>query len=106
MPTPYEQGQSLAWIELDTEGVRVHHATVETIEPASAPGRWTVTTDRGVSIVDGAGVGAETVPLEQDIADDLYLYGDGFLVTSTLLGMEQGSDQDYAFDLGDDLGLD
>jgi hypothetical protein len=35
----------------------------------------------------------------------LYVYGDGFLVTSTLLGIEHSTDQDNAVDEGDDLGL-
>jgi hypothetical protein len=105
MPAPYEQGQPVAWIEIDTEGLRVHRATVDTVEPSPAADRWTITTDRGTTTVDATGIGPDAVPLEPDIAEDLYVYGDGYLVTSTLIGMELAADIDSGVDEGDDLGL-
>jgi len=95
----------MAWIDMDAEGVRVHRTTVETVEPAPTPDHWVVSTERGTATVDIHGIGPEAVPLDPDIDADIYLYGDGFLVTSTLLGVEHGADQDHAADQGDDLGL-
>jgi hypothetical protein len=95
----------LAWLDIDPEGVRVHRATVESIEPASTPSHWRVAADRGITTVDASGVGPEVVPLDPDIDADLYVYGDGFLVTSTMIGMEQSADADTAIDRGDDLDL-
>ncbi|MCW2718476.1 hypothetical protein [Pseudonocardia sp.] len=105
MPAPYEQGQPLAWIEIDTEGVRVHRARVEAIEPSATTGSWHITTERGSTTVDASGVAPSAVPLEPDIADDLYLYGDGYLVTSSLIGLEFSADMDTTVERGDDLDL-
>ncbi len=104
MPAPYEQGQALAWIEIDPDGLRVHSATVDTIEPSPTANRWTITTDRGTTIVDANGIGADAVPLDPDIADDLYVYGDGYLVTPTAIDLGLSLDEDSSVDLGDDLG--
>jgi hypothetical protein len=40
-----------------------------------------------------------------EIADDLYVYGDGYLVTSTLIELDVGANADSSLDQGDDLGL-
>ena len=104
MPAPYEQGQTLAWIEIDPDGLRVHRATVDTIEPTPAADRWTITTDRGTTTVDATGAGPDAVPLEPDIAEDLYVYGDGYLVTPTAIDLDRSLDEDTSVDLGDDLG--
>jgi len=105
MSAPFEPGNTLAWVEIDPDGLRVHRAAVETIDRGTAPNRWSVTTDRGTAIVDEAGVGSVAVPLDSDIEADLYVYGDGYLVTSTAIGIEAPADQDSSRDRGDDLGL-
>jgi hypothetical protein len=83
MTPPYQHGHPVAWIETDPQGVRVHRASINTIEPALEPDHWLITTDRGTTAVDQTGVGSNAVPLDPDIAEDLHVYGDGYLVTST-----------------------
>jgi hypothetical protein len=104
MPAPYERGQPLAWIEIDPDGLRVHRATVDTIETSPTADRWTITTDRGSTTVDATGIGADAVPLDPDIAEDLYIYGDGYLVTPTAIDLGHSLDENSSVDLGDDLG--
>jgi hypothetical protein len=86
-------------------GLRVHRATVRTIQRAAAPNRWSVTTDRGTTTVDNTGVGSAVVPLDPDIQADLYLHGDGYLVTSTSIGVESSTEQDSTLERDDDRGL-
>jgi len=105
MSAPFEPGNTLVWMEIDRDGLRVHRAIVETIDRGTAPSRWSVTTDRGTATVDEAGVGPVAVPLDSDIEADLYVYGDGYLVTSTAIGIEASADQDSSRDRGDDLGI-
>jgi hypothetical protein len=81
------------------------HPQVQTIQRAAAPDRWSVTTDRGTTSVDNTGIGSAVVPLDPDIQADLYLHGDGYLVTSTSIGVESSTEQDSSFERGDDLGL-
>jgi hypothetical protein len=106
MAAPYRNEHALAWIESDPEGVRVHRASIITIEPAPEPDHWLITTDRGTTIVDHAGISSNAVPLDPEIADDLYVYGDGYLVTSTLIELDLGANAESSLDQGDDLGLD
>ncbi|MEN3263913.1 hypothetical protein [Pseudonocardia sp.] len=105
MSAPFEPGSALAWMEIDPDGLRVHRATVETIEHTAA-GRWSVTTDHGTATVDGTGVGSVAVPLDPDIEADLYIYGDGYLVSPTSLGVEDSAQEDTSLERGDDLGFD
>jgi hypothetical protein len=78
----------------------------ETIQrSAAAPDRWSVTTDRGTTTVDNTGAGSAVVPLDLDIQADLYLHGDGYLVTSTSIGLESSTEEDSSIERGDDLGL-
>jgi hypothetical protein len=104
MTPPYQHGHPVAWIETDPQGVRVHRASINTIEPALEPDHWLITTDRGTTAVDQTGVGSNAVPLDPDIAEDLHVYGDGYLVTSTLIELDLGADEDSSLDQGDDLG--
>jgi hypothetical protein len=104
MSAPFELGTTVVWMEIDPNGLRVHRARVETIHPA-APDRWSVTTDRGTTTVDNTGVGSVAVPLDPDIQADLYVHGDGYLVTSTSIGLESSTEQDSSLERGDDRGL-
>jgi len=61
-------------MEIDPDGLRVHRATVETIQRSPAPDRWSVTTDRGTTTVDNTGIGSVAVPLDPNIQADLYIY--------------------------------
>jgi hypothetical protein len=105
MSAPFEPGNTVVWMEIDPDGLRVHRATVQTIQRADAPDRWSVTTDRGTTTVDNTGVGSAVVPLDPDIQADLYVHGDGYLVTSTSIGVESSTGQDSSIERGDDLGL-
>ena len=105
MSAPFEPGNTVVWMEIDPDGLRVHRATVETIQRSPAPDRWSVTTDRGTTTVDNTGIGSVAVPLDPDIQADLYLHGDGYLVTSTSIGLESSAEEDSSFERGDDLGL-
>jgi hypothetical protein len=58
MAAPYKHGDALAWIETDPDGVRVHRASIDTVEPAHEPDHWVITTDRGRAAVDHAGIGS------------------------------------------------
>jgi hypothetical protein len=81
-----------------------HRATVETIQRAPAPDRWSATTDCGKTTVDNTGVGYVAVPLDTDIQADLYIYGDGYLVTSTSMRVESSTEQECSLERGDDCG--
>lgn len=105
MAPPYTPGQTLAWLDADPEGVRVHRATVLSIEQADQPERWTVSTERGLAIVDRAGVGAHAVALDTDIQTELYIRGDGYLVDPTHIELAHTLDQTSCLDLGDDLDI-
>jgi hypothetical protein len=106
MSAPFEPGNTVVWMEIDPDGLRVHRATVQTIQHAeAAPDQWSVTTDRGTTTVDNTGVGSVAVPLDPDIQADLYVHGDGYLVTSTSIGLESSTEQDSCLERGDDLGL-
>jgi hypothetical protein len=105
MSAPFEPGNTVVWMEIDPDGLRVHRATVQTIQRSPAPDRWSVTTDRGTTTVDNTGVGSKAVPLDPDIQADLYVHGDGYLVTSTSIGLESSTEQDSSNERGDDLGL-
>jgi hypothetical protein len=45
------------------------------------------------------------LPLDPDIQADLYVHGDGYLVTSTSIGLESSTEQDNSLERGDDRGL-
>jgi hypothetical protein len=45
------------------------------------------------------------IPLDPDIQADLYLHGDGYLVTSTSIGVESSTEQDSTLERDDDRGL-
>ena len=105
MSAPFEPGNTVAWMEIDPDGLRVHRATVQTIQRSTAPDRWSVTTDRGTTTVDNTGVGSAAVPLDPDIQADLYIHGDGYLVTSTSIGLESSTEENSSLERGDDLGL-
>jgi hypothetical protein len=105
MSAPFEPGNTLVWMEIDPDGLRVHRATVQTIQRSTEPDRWSVTTDRGTTTVDNTGVGSVAVPLDPDIQADLYIHGDGYLVTSTSIGVESSPEQDSSIERGEDLDL-
>jgi|SRR5581483_2885063 len=113
MAPPYAPGNRVAWIDTDPEGIRVHRATVVQIDAASQRGRWLVTTDRGSAVVDPSGQSGHILPIDADIATELYLKGDGFLVRPTASDQQQVYEQhstaatlDHEMDLGDDLDFD
>lgn len=112
MSQPYTPGETLAWVDSDPEGIRLYRATVLHIEPTEH-GRWAVTTDRGDGTVDHTGNSGHILPLDVDIAADLYLRGEGYLIHPTLtdshLTVERdGYEHDESLDAeyGDDLDLD
>lgn len=106
MARPYDPGHQVAWIETDTHGVRVHRTTVESIEQATEPDTWAVTTARGTETVDDAGIGNRAVPLDEFLEAELHIKGDGYLITATYVDLTHDLDEDSALDLGgDDLGI-
>jgi hypothetical protein len=118
MPRPYSPGQALAWLTPDPDGIRVSRAVVESIEPADDDAHWRVHTDLGVAVVDSAGVAANVVPLDVDLAYELYNQGGSYVVGPTSLTLDQihnwertleqerTVEQDLDLDLDGDLGLD
>lgn len=119
MPPPYKPGQFLAWVQPDPEGVRVHRALVRDIEPADAT-HWRVTTDRGTALVDDAGHAGHVLPIDADIARELWAHDGDWLVRPTYLDHAQdisrtrdishirdhSHDSDESLDLDDGYGLD
>lgn len=106
MAKPYEAGQPLIWLDNDPDGVRVHRATITAIEPSTDPERWEVTTDRGTLTVDQTGTAAHALPLDDFLATELYIKGNGYLINPTAIEHELALEQDTTLDLGgDDLGL-
>jgi hypothetical protein len=103
MAKPYATGHPMIWLENDPDGVRIHHATVTSIEPSTQPDTWKVTTNLGTATVDHDGIGAHALPLDDFLATELYIKGDGYLITPSLI--EHTLDADNSLDLGDDLGL-
>jgi len=110
---PYTPGQTLAWLDLDPDGIRVHRATVSHIEASAEHDRWRISTDRGDAIVDHTGNSGHVIPIDTDIATQLYVRGDGYLVRPTLMDHPHVLERDIndlALDhdtgLGDDLELD
>jgi hypothetical protein len=81
MASPYARGDTVAWLSIDPEGMRVHRAEVLGIEP-EADG-WRVSTTHGTEHVDMRGEGSALVPSDEEIATELAQRGDGFLVRST-----------------------
>jgi hypothetical protein len=118
MSPPYVPGQSLAWLTAETEGIRVHRAVVQAIEPAEDGVGWKVTTDWGVATVDDEGVTGRVVPIDDEIARELYVHGGDYLVRPTYIDLprdlerirahDEGTslDQDQSLDLDDGYGLD
>jgi hypothetical protein len=51
-------------------------------------------------------VGSHTIPLDPELEADLYVYGTGYLVNSTTIGLEHEPDQDHGIERGDDLDHD
>jgi hypothetical protein len=107
MAAPYERGQQVAYIETDPDGLRVHRATVTNIQ-ALEWGRWAVQTDWGFSAVDAQGIGAELVPLDPEIEAEMFVLGDGYLVTAARVDLERSLDVDRGRDRtsGQDRGFD
>lgn len=110
MTPPYSPGQTLAWLDIHAEGVRLHQATVIHIESATADSRWLINTDRGDSTVDQTGNSGRVLPMDSEIATELYVRGDGYLIRSTTMDQlhvleqeRQGLDVGLDTDLGDDL---
>lgn len=117
MRQPFRPGQTVAWLEPDSKGIRVHRATVLHIEPTKEPHHWHLATDRGHATVNHDGESAKVVPIDTEIAADLYTRGDGYLVQPTLtdglqIVHQRARDLDTDIDLGidadrgDDLALD
>jgi hypothetical protein len=113
MRRPFLPGQTVAWLEPEPFGIRVHRATVLGIEPSKERDHWHITTDRGHATVNHTGESARILSIDNEIATDLYTRGDGFFVQPTLTDHiqivrehKQELDTDLDADLGDDLGLD
>lgn len=114
MAPPYTQGQTLAWLSADPEGIRVHRAVVQTVEPDADDAHWRIVTDRGAAIVDATGQAGHVLPLDADIERELYIRGDSYLVQATHIDLARdrdltqdgGLEQDHALDLDDGYGLD
>jgi hypothetical protein len=103
MTAPYSPGQTLAWLETDPDGLRVHRATVAAVEPSGEGDHWKIRTDRGLTTVDDMGAGARILPLDPEIETELYIHGDGYLVRPTAIELHRTIDEDASLDLGDDL---
>jgi hypothetical protein len=91
MAPPYGRGDTVAWLSIDPEGMRVHRAEVLGIEP-EADG-WRVSTTHGTEHVDMRGEGPALVPSDEEIATEFAQRGDGFLVRSTMQDIEQTLDR-------------
>ena len=95
----------MAWIETDTHGVRIHRTTIESIQQATEPDTWAITTARGTETVDETGVGNRAVPLDDFLEAELHIKGDGYLIAATFVDLTHDLDEDSALDQGgDDLG--
>lgn len=106
MTRPYEPGDPVVWIENDPHGVRVHRATVQSIQQATEPDTWAVTTERGTETINEEGIGVRALPLDDLLEAELHIKGDGYLVTATYVDLVPYLDEDATLDLGgDDLGL-
>jgi hypothetical protein len=109
---PYSPGQALAWLDPDPDGIRVHRATVIHIEPAAEQiDHWHVTTDRGDATVDESGSSGHVLPIDTDIAGELWERGDGYLIHPTFADHHRTVERDIHDlgldpDHGDDLALD
>ncbi len=111
MNRPYSAGQNLAWLDPHPDGIRLHRATVIHIQPADQANRWNISTDRGDATVDHTGHSGHILPIGPDIATELYIRGDGYLIHPTIIEHRQtierdGHDLGLSADNGDDLGLD
>ena len=107
MNRPYTPGQSLAWLDPVPDGVRVYRATVLDIQPATDPDHWSITTDRGHAIVDQTGNSGRVLPIDTDIAKELWARNDGYLVHPTLSDHHRTVERDiYDLGLNSDLGDD
>jgi hypothetical protein len=108
---PYNAGQNVAWLDPHPDGIRLHRATVIHVEPApSETNHWHITTDRGDATVDQTGSSGHVIPIDTDIATELYIRGDGYLIHPTVIEHRQTIERDtYELNLnadhGDDLGL-
>jgi hypothetical protein len=96
----------------EPDGVRVHRAVVRAVERTDKS-RWRVTTDHGTALVDRSGNAGCVIPMDVEIARELYLHGGAeYLVRATLVDQVRDLDRDHALDgdryqdRGDDLGLD
>ncbi|MGQ0480445.1 MAG: hypothetical protein ACT4O0_05370 [Pseudonocardia sp.] len=111
MNRPYSAGQNLAWLDPHPDGIRLHRATVIHIQPAAEQtDRWNISTDRGDATVDHTGHSGHILPIDTDIATELYIRGDGYLIHPTLIEHRQTIERDiheldHSADNGDDLGL-
>ncbi len=99
MDRPYEPGHQVAWIETDPRGLRIHRATITSIEQSREPGAWAVTTSRGTETVDDAGVGVRAVPLDDFLEAELHIKGDGYLIGPTVIELTHTLDEDSSLDL-------
>lgn len=113
MKPPYSPNEHLAWIDPDPDGIRVYQATVIHVSAATKPQHWLVRTDRGSAVVDQNGESGHIVPIDIDIATELYLKGDGYLILPTLIDQQHTFERhsnsaglDHDTDLGDDLDFD
>jgi hypothetical protein len=106
MTRPYEPGHPIVWIETDPHGVRVHRTTVESIQQATEPDTWSVTTARGTETVNETGIGVRALPLDDELEAELHIKGEGYDVTATYVDLVPYLDEDSALAVGgDDLGL-
>jgi len=108
---PYTPGQALAWLDPHPDGIRLHRATVIHIEPTRWPDRWWITTDRGDATVDNTGHSGHVIPIDTDIAKELWERGDGYLIHPSFADHHRTVERDVhdlglGTDQGDDIGLD
>ena len=92
MAGPYAPGDSVAYLEHDPQGMRVHQATVVEVTQIERE-TWRIVTTHGDEIVDRGGEGPSLVPIDPQIAQEFVEKGDGFLIESTVRDIEQSLDQ-------------
>jgi hypothetical protein len=103
LSAPYDSGDRLWWCETAGEGqVAVYSATVRDVTETDE-NTWTVGTDRGQTMVNSQGDGRAGVQvglLEEDVAQDLDMRGEGYIVESA------ATEPDYDWHLDIDMDRD
>ena len=102
MHPPYMPGDTAAALEINVRGGHVYEAHVQSVRHQG--GHWLVETDHGRYAVDDRGVGTEVdtpdfagelFPIDEEIALDLAVRGDGYEVKPTLIDVGRDIDRGH-----------